>query len=144
MDFTCFQNPCPVKGECNVKDTIYECIVTNNKEEKFKYIGKCSTQFIKRYRNHTKAIKNKKYSKNSELSKKIWQLKDEGVEYSMEWNLRKSVKSYQPGNQYCRLCLEEVHQIIFYCEPETLLNERNELYKKCRHKKKFKLNAKLN
>ena len=29
---------------------------------------------------------------------------------------------------------------MFYSETETLLNERNELYKKCRHKKKFKLN----
>ena len=53
----------------------------------FKYIGKSSTRFIERFRNHKKAVKTKKYKKDSELSKKIWELKDNGVNYNVEWKI---------------------------------------------------------
>ena len=88
-------------------------------------------------------MKHRKYIKDSELSKKIWELKDKGEAYNIKWSIRKVSKSYQPGNSYCKLCLEEVHQILMYSESEQLLNERNKLYKKCRHTTKFKLKAKV-
>ena len=139
---TCSKEVCPVNGICNTKDTIYECIVTSAQNETFKYIGKSSTKFIERYRNHKKAIKNIEYIKDSELSKKTWELKEKNVAFTLKWNIRKVSKSYKPGSRFCNLCLEEVYQILFYNENEILLNERNELYKKCRHKEKFKMNKK--
>ena len=54
-------------------------------------------------------------------------------------NKKKQSKSYTPGDQFCKLCIEEIYQILFYKGKEKLLNNRNELYKKCRHKDKFKL-----
>ena len=135
---TC-RKTCPVGGICKTKNTIYECKLSADNQI-FKYIGKSSTTFIERFRNHKKAIKHKKYSKDSELTKKIWQLKNSNTDYSLEWNIRKVTNSYKPGSKFCQLCLEEVYQIIFYKENEILLNERNELWKKCRHKRKFKLN----
>ena len=85
-------------------------------------------------------MKNKKYVKNCELSKTIWEIKDAGLKYSLVWKLRKKSRSYTPGDKFCKLCLEEIDQIMFYKEEVSLLNSKNELYKKCRHKAKFKLN----
>ena len=133
---------CPVDGNCTKIDTIYEAVITDSNDNTFKYIGKSSTTFIKRYRNHLKAIKNKKYIKDCELSKKAWELKDAKNKFKINWNIRKQAKSYSPGNAFCNLCLQEIHDIIFYSESTTLLNTRNELYKKCRHKTKFKLKLK--
>ena len=59
----CRKEVCPVKGECNKVDTIYEAVITDSFDRKFKYIGKSSTEFIKRYRNHKKAIKKQKIYK---------------------------------------------------------------------------------
>ena len=129
---------CPVSGECHKNDVIYEAVVTDHKQRSFKYIGKTSTEFIVRYRNHVKDMKHVAYMKNCELSKKVWSLKDKNKEYSIEWKIRNIVKSYQAGDPYCKLCLEEVNQIIFYDENETLLNTHSELYKKYRHRSKFK------
>ena len=137
---TCKKIICPVNGECKTKNTIYEAVITDSKNNQFKYIGKSETEFIKRVRNHRKDIKNKKYRKNCELSKKAWELKDGGINYNIEWKIRKTSKSYQPGNKFCYLCLEEINQIIFYNESIPLLNNRNKLYSKCRHKAKFKFN----
>ena len=138
----CRKGICPVSGECTKKDTIYEAVITDSKERVFKYIGKTSTEFTVRYRNHKKAFKNKKYIKNCELSKKVWELKDANISHKIDWKIRKQAGSYKPGNQFCNLCIEEIHQIIFYNEKESLLNTRNELYKKCRHKTRYKLNQK--
>ena len=60
-------------------------------------------------------------------------MKENNVDYKLEWKLRKVTKSYSPGEPFYRLCLEEIHQVIFYGEGEKLLNMKNELYKKCRH-----------
>ena len=79
--------------------------------------------------------------KESELSKKIWELKCKGENYTIEWDIRGQSKSYKPGSKSCKLCHEEVFQILHYKENENLVNNRNELYKKCRHKEKFKLIA---
>ena len=78
---------CPVGGECKKVDTIYEAVVTDSNNRKFKYIGKTSTEFMVRYRNHKKDIKNREYIKNCELSKKIWELKDSGINYDFKWKI---------------------------------------------------------
>ena len=130
-----------MQGECGTKDTIYEAVIIDNNKKRFKYIGKSSTTFIERFRrNHKKDMKSKKYQKNCELPKKVWEMKENKVEYKLVWKLRKVGKSYSPGEPFFHLCLEEIHQKIFYDEGEKLLNTKNELYKKCRHKSRFKLN----
>ena len=48
---------CPVKGECKIIDSIYECVLQDTNGNNFKYIGKCSTFFNLRYANHKKTLK---------------------------------------------------------------------------------------
>ena len=135
---TCRQE-CPVNGQCKKVDTIYEAVVKDSSGSHFKYIGKTSTIFILRYRNHIKDMNLRTYEKNCELAKKIWELKDNGETYEIKWGIRKESRSYRPGNSFCMLCIEEINEIISYREKAVLLNTRNELYKKCRHKAKFKV-----
>ena len=39
----------------------------------------------------------------------------------------------------CNLCLEEKIHILLFPEPKKLLNKRNELIARCKHRAKFKL-----
>ena len=78
--------------------------------------------------------------KHCELSKKVWELKNSKIGCNLKWRIRKQAKSYQSGNHFCGLCLEEIRQIFLYNEPKHLLNSHNELFKTCWHKAKFKLN----
>ena len=79
--------------------------------------------------------------KDSELSKKVWEIKNRlGCNnFVIKWAIRGESKSYRAGDKFCNLCHEEVFQILNYTESESLVNSRNELYKKCRHKDRFKL-----
>ena len=61
-----------MQGICGTKDTIYEATIETSRNESYKYIGKCRTQFIERYSNLKKAFKHKNYMTDSELSKQVW------------------------------------------------------------------------
>ena len=46
------------------------------------YIGLASNTFKERFKNHSKSFRQKKYSKETELSKYVWTLKHKGIDYS--------------------------------------------------------------
>ena len=94
-----------------------------------------------RHRNHTKSLRNRQYEKDSELSKHKWATLDKGENLDIKWEIIKKSKSYRPGMKTCNLCIEEITQILF-SQPnksESLLNKREELYSKCRHRDKWKI-----
>ena len=69
---------CPLNNQCMTPRIVYKAEVTNDKnQEKKVYIGLTETTFKERHRNHTKSFNNKKYLKETELSKYIWSLKDD-------------------------------------------------------------------
>lgn len=130
---------CPMSGNCNVKNIIYQAEVTTP-NTRATYIGLCDTQFKERYRNHTCSFRNERYKNATELSKFIWSLKDRKVNYEIKWRIVKQARSYSNINKKCNLCLWEKYFII--CKPEmATLNNRNELTSICRHSKKFLLNT---
>ena len=55
------KNECPLENKCLVENTIYKCTVTTSKETKI-YMGTAEGNFKKRFYNHKKSFKNKKYS----------------------------------------------------------------------------------
>ena len=87
-------------------------------------------------RQHLLEIKIKK--KNTELSKYIWQLKDNNIQHNSKWRLAYKVHQYVCGSRRCDLSLTK-KLTIKKADPETLLNTRDELISKCRHMNKFKL-----
>ena len=133
------KNSCPLEGNCNVRNIIYQAeVVTPQSRET--YIGLCDTTFKERYRNHTCSFRNERYKNVTELSKHIWSLKDRRINYEIKWRKVKQARSYSNFNKRCNLCLCEKYFII--CKPEmSTLNRRNELTSICRHSKRFLLNT---
>ena len=67
---------CPLQNQCLTPKVIYEATVVNNSDDKNRvYIGTSDATFKERYRNHTQYFNHEHYSKCTELSKYIRQLK---------------------------------------------------------------------
>ena len=108
---------------------------TKNKE----YIGISEPPIKVRIRNHSKAFNNRIYEKDSELSKYIWELKDNGQTHSIKWSILKGTKGYNTISKSCNLCLTEKLLISTHRDKKKLLNKRTEFISKCRHENKYLL-----
>ena len=92
------------------------------------YISSLLQQFLKNGLeiNHKKYINHKQHSKNTELSKYIWSLKDAKISYSIKWSIVERVYGKTKIDR-CPLCLTEKLQLIEYYNDIWLLNEKSEL-----------------
>ena len=132
---------CPVGGECQKDDVIYEATVKTNVEN-FTYVGLTSDTFKIRYNGHLCSFRNDRYRSKTTLSQKIWELKDRGEEFNITWRIIKSTVSYQGGGRgKCDLCLSEKEEILYRIKKKGCLNTRNELMGKCRHLKRTRLKS---
>ena len=137
---------CRRKPECpSDKKCLSECLVYNasvdrldNNETKH-YYGTCKKNFKERYNNHTASFRNKSKEKSTELSKYIWELKD-NIQHNLKRYIASKGRPYVCGSRKCDLCLTEKLTII-KADPESLLNTRDELVSKCRHMNKFALKS---
>ena len=99
---------CPIQGNCLKTNVIYKAeVTTTDNNETRTYIGVTANDFKTRYRNHSKSLNNKIYHNETELSKHIWQLKDNKRKYTIKWEIIKQLPSCKAGFRKCRLCLEE-------------------------------------
>ena len=76
--------PYAYDGNCNVVSIIYQAEVTSQ-TTKETYIGLCDTPFKLRYRNHTSSFRSERYRNATELSKHVWNLKDQNIQYDIKW-----------------------------------------------------------
>ena len=92
-----------------------------------------ATSFKERFRNHTKSINHRKYSKETKLSRKIWQLRDEGSNFELRWKILARAQPFSPITGVCGLCTEEKWYILFRPNLASL-NKREEIAGHCFHK----------
>ena len=131
---------CPLEGECLTKNVFYEATVTSsirNYGEKV-YFGITEPPFKGRFNNHTKSFRNNEYSKETELSKEIWRIKEQNSTFEVRWKIRKLCPAYNTTTKKCMLCLNEKKDILYY-EGDNLLNKRSEIISTCRHRHKHSL-----
>ena len=115
---------------------IYKVAVkTTNKE--IHYIGQAGNTFKERYNNHQSSMRLRKLENSTALSKCIWNLVDNGTEFKLSWSRIAAAPTYKPSTGRCNLCNLEKTLILF--SREELLNSRNEILNKCRHRNKFLL-----
>ena len=76
--------------------------------------------------------------KSTELSKHIWELKNNSINYDLKWFIACKAYRYTGGTGKSELCLTE-KLAIMKADPESLFNTRDEFVSKCRHMNKFKL-----
>ena len=126
---------CPLDGSCLKTCIVYRADVIKHNGTHI-YYGASDGEFKFRYNNHTKSFRNRGYEHETELSKHIWELKDNNTEFSLKWSIAAYASPYRCGTRRCDLCLTEKY-IIARAEQKNLLNKRNELISKCRHRNKY-------
>ena len=116
---------------------IYQARVKSNNTEET-YIGLTSTTFKSRLGNHHKAMKNSKYRHDTALSLHIWDLKDKGEEFEVDWKFIGRANPFSPISRLCNLCTLEKYHILFNPN-QASLNKREEFTNFCLHKRKLLL-----
>ena len=129
---------CPLDRRCLDKNIIYQAIVHNTTENKKEtYIGLTANAFKDRLSTHKQSFKNRNVNQTT-LSNHVWELKDKGVNFDIQYKILDRGKPYAASYKNCSLCIKEKTWII--TEPlMATLNKRNELTSKCRHRDKFLL-----
>ena len=117
---------------------MYQASVTRQDTGKVeRYIGLSSGPFKSRYSVHKGNIRNRN-EKGTKLSTYIWGLKNQNIQYELKWKYLAKAKSYTPSSGKCNLCNKEIY-FILYKPQESTLNNRNEVFNSCPHRRKFKL-----
>ena len=123
-------------GSCLSECLIYQASAstTTNKY----YYGSCENIFKKRYNNRNCSFRNKSREINTELAKYVWELKEKGINYFINWDIAAKLQKYVCGSGKFNLCICE-RLFIRRAVPNFFLNKRDELVSKCRHRDKFTL-----
>ena len=119
--------------EHNIQSKSY---IEPSKHEKI-YYGTSESTFKQRYGNHKISSNHEKHRKDTELSKEYWRLKELKAQPQVQFYILKRCQSTKRIG-ICDLFLNE-KLFIIENQGSNLLNQRNELISKCRHKNKFKL-----
>ena len=85
-----------------------------------------------RYRGHKSSL-TKRDGNQTTLSTYVWNLRDQGVPFDMEWSVIDRAPAFNPTSYVCRLCTLEKYHILFNRQGATL-NQRSEFFSKCWHK----------
>ena len=92
------------------------------------------TPFQKRWHNHQTDFRHQKNRSNTALASHIWSLKDQSIDYSLNFEILKKTRAFNPISGKCMLCLYEKYLILFNPTGSTL-NLRSEFFNACRHKR---------
>ena len=128
---------CPLSGKCRETNIVYQATVASEGSDQT-YVGHTSTEFKARLANHRQSFKKEKHKHQTELSKYVWNLKDNHVDFNIKWTILTHAKPYSNVTKRCNLCIAE--KLFIICHPNlATLNKRTELISTCRHAKKLKL-----
>ena len=133
------KNPCPLGGACLQKEVIYLAKLKSGDNEEHQYVGLASTTFKQRYYKHTYSFRHEDQRGDTKLSDKVWDRKERGLSWSIDWGIIRKGHSYRVGQSSCDLCTSEKLEIINRSRDPRLLNSRTEILAKCRHKGQFLL-----
>ena len=135
------RNDCPLDGKCLSSKIVYSAEVTTETSPPIQprkvYVGICDTQFKTRYGNHEKSFRHRRYEKDMEFSKYIWELKDQNKNFEIKWSIYRKSCRYNQVAKSCNLCLMEKVLICNFKDKERLINKHVELVSKCQHENKF-------
>ena len=134
------KSKCPLNNKCLSNTVLYKANIistTENYRNKI-YYGISETKFKSRNANHRKSFKNRKYKTDTELSNKIWKLKEQNKNVDISWEILGVHQSYNTSTKRCMLCLNEKLAVALRKE-DNILNKRTEIISKCRHSIKYKL-----
>ena len=88
--------------------------------------------FKRRFYEHRSNFNNRR-QKGTTLSNYVWELKDQGLQYKVNWKVVTRAKTFDSISRACHLCLNEIFYINHHSD-QTSLNKRTEFYSFCMHK----------
>ena len=139
------KSDCPLNGDCQAESIIYRADVSiSNKPDMSRfYLGATAGKFKLRHYNHKKSLAHIKHRGETALSAYVWSIRESIVDadVSIKWSIVRRIPSYQPGSRRCMLCTTEKLLILQHTSDPECLNQRRELFAKCRHRNKCLLKA---
>ena len=127
------KDECPVQGKCLQDGVVYQATISRQDGRVDTYIGLSEPPFKDRFRNHKSNFKTRNPKNATSLSKHIWKLQDQNIEYDVSWKIVSRAKPFNHVTNYCQLCTREKYFIIFQPEMASI-NSRNEIAGPCLHK----------
>ena len=94
---------CPLPGRCLTDKVVYQATVTDENQNRETYTGLTSLTFKERHYKHKNSFKYKDSENSTTLSTHIWDLKDRGVPFSLEWDIIDRAPPFNPTTRKCRL-----------------------------------------
>ena len=133
---------CPLDGRCLSSSIVYKATVStpSNNPPKI-YFGLSEGTFKSRYQQHMTSFRYAGKRQATRLSEYIWGLKDNGIQYSIKWEIARRSRPYKCRSRHCDLCASEKVSIAL-ADDRILLNKRSEIISRCRHRAKFKCSPK--
>ena len=130
---------CPLNGNCLTSCIVYKASVSAPNHPTKDYFGLTEGTFKTRFTAHKCSFRVEAHKHETELSKYIWALRDEGVDDpSVTWSIARRASPYRCGTRRCDVCLSE-KLVIALSDPSSTLNSRAEIISTCRHRRKFRL-----
>ena len=120
--------------QCKEKWVVYSAQVTESSSGQSEtYTVLTSRTFMTRMKEHLRDFENHDSRTSSNLSGHIWNLKDQGLSYSLKWSIIDRAPPYNTTTKKCMLCLKEKHHMMYDSEHSSL-NTRSEVFNTCRHR----------
>ena len=128
--------PCPLDGHCLAECIVYKATATAEAKPPRHYYRLTEPEFKKRYAILLSSFRHEELKTAFELSKYVWDLKAEGSDYAIKWEIVQHAARYRCGTRRCDLCLTE-KMVIASDDSPSMLNNRAQLVSTCRHRAKF-------
>ena len=120
------------------ESVIYRATVTAPDTPARHYTGLAGNTFKERWYKHNDSMKAPKpKSGHTGLSDYVWELREQGKEESISWEIVQKCVPYQCGSRRCDVCISEKLHILL-ADPSTSLNKRSELVGACRHQQRYR------
>ena len=119
---------------------MYQATITTT-ESTETYVGLTATEFKTRWRNHQMSFKHESKKNDTELSKHLWQLKDQKKDFTISWKILAKAKSYTNLTKRCNLCNTEKFYIILINRTPQRLTSVMSLYQLAGTSESFSLNS---
>ena len=143
----CSAGPCPVEGKCLTEGVVYSGTIETRRSN-YTYWGSTANTFKQRFYGHKQDLTNET-RQGTTLSSMFWKLKNDNPDETPEvkWKIVNRCHQLKAGMPHCDVCLTEKTRLLLQHEgpepkppPDTIfLNKRNEIFAKCRHRRKYTL-----
>ena len=128
------KEPCPLKGNCQGENIVYEATITCNERTCGEniYIGIAETTFQKWYSNHKRSFNLPAYNSDTEISEEFWKIKRRNSVPQITWRILRKNSRFNCLSIRCNLCLNEMLKTALF-KGNNIRSRRTALISKWRH-----------